>query len=292
MTEKSVYSGGALPQNIRLVGVGNARELGGYPAADGSIVKRGVLLRTAALSRATKKDLQRLHEVYHLAKIIDLRTTGEAVYAQDPEIPGAAHIHLRIVDEKYLDWKQKSAKPEDIAGLDLTKPANQIRLAVKIGIVGPQMYIGLISREQGRRGYAQMFEEALKLPEGHALLFHCTQGKDRTGLAAMLLLSALGVNEQIILADYELTNAYNAALIAYERSMLMATGIKGAELETYLRAMDEVDPRYMINALNWMKEHYGSAMGYIHEALGIDKSKVRRLRERYLVRQDACATSA
>ena len=103
-----------------------------------------------------------------------------------------------------------------------------------------------------------MFKEMIDLPEGKALLFHCTQGKDRTGCAAMLILSALGVDEDTILKDYMLTNTYNADLISSERQMLIDQGYEGQELDRYMKAMDEVDIQYMVNALEWMKNNYGS----------------------------------
>ena len=131
-----------------------------------------------------------------------------------------------------------------------------------------------------------MFRELLTLPEGGSLLFHCTQGKDRTGLAAMLILSALGADEGTILADFMLTNTFNAQLIEGERQVLTAQGLEGDELETFMYAMDEVDPQYMINALDWMKENYGSALGYIQTELGVTDEEIEVLRDKYLVRKD------
>ena len=64
-------------QSIGLLGINNARELGSYTTTDGHAVKRGVLLRTARLSSGSADDFKRLREVYHLAKIIDLRSDEE-----------------------------------------------------------------------------------------------------------------------------------------------------------------------------------------------------------------------
>ena len=269
-------------QSIGLEGVGNARELGGYQSEDGRTVKRGVFLRTAALGGATEADIQRLGEVYQLATVIDLRMTSEIEAAPDPEIEGVKNIHLGIIDEEALEEKRQSLSPEDLEGLDLTNTLDRLKMASKLGIVGDQMYVNFLSGDAGKAGYKQLFQELLELPEGGAVLFHCTQGKDRTGCAAMLILSALGVDEETILADFTLTNIYNEALIESERQMLSAQGVEGEEQETYLRLMDEVDAQYMINALDWMKDNYGSALGYISDELGIEEAQLESLRDRYL----------
>lgn len=269
-------------QSIGLEGVGNARELGGYQSENGRTVKRGVFLRTAALGGATEADIQRLGEVYQLATVIDLRMTSEIEAAPDPEIEGVKNIHLGIIDEEVLEEKRQSLSPEDLEGLDLTNTLDRLKMASKLGIVGDQMYVNFLSGDAGKAGYKQLFQELLELPEGGAVLFHCTQGKDRTGCAAMLILSALGVDEETILADFTLTNIYNEALIESERQMLSAQGVEGEEQEIYLRLMDEVDAQYMINALDWMRDSYGSALGYISDELGIEEAQLETLRDRYL----------
>jgi protein-tyrosine phosphatase len=183
-------------QSIGLTGVLNARELGGYLTEDGRMVKHGVFLRTAALGEATEEDLQRLQNVYHLSVVADLRRDSEVESDPDPEIPGVRNIHLRIMDEAALKEKQKKLGLLDIIGIVKGNRIDKLKLALKMGVISDQMYVDFLSNDQGKEGYAQMFQELLALPEGQAFLFHCTQGKDRTGLAAALILSALGVDEE------------------------------------------------------------------------------------------------
>lgn len=98
----------------------------------------------------------------------------------------------------------------------------------------------------------------------------------------MLILTALGVDEETILEDFAMTNIYNARLIEGERQALIAQGLSGEALETAILAMDQVEPQYMVNALDWMKETYGSVMGYIHQELGITDEQIETLRNMYL----------
>ena len=98
----------------------------------------------------------------------------------------------------------------------------------------------------------------------------------------MLILTALGVDEETILADFAMTNIYNARLIEGERKALIAQGLSGEALETAILAMDQVEPQYMVKALDWMKETYGSVMGYIHQELGVTDEQIETLRNMYL----------
>ena len=272
----------ATSQSIHLTSVGNARELGGYIGMDGRNVKHGALLRTASLANASSEDINRLLDVYHLSIVLDFRMTLEVNSAPDPEIPGVKNLNLRIIDEEAVLKKQQNVSSKDLEGIDLTNKMNLLKLAVKAGIVTDRMYIDFLSADTGKAGYSTMFKELLDLPEGKSLLFHCTQGKDRTGCAAMLILSALGVDEDTIMEDFLLTNTFNAKLIESERKMLIEQGYSGAELDNLMKAMDEVDPQYMINVLDWLKENYGSVTGYITQELGVTNEQLAALREKFL----------
>ncbi len=272
----------ALPQSIGLASVGNARELGGYKTADGRTVKRGVFLRTAKLSEATEADIRRLREDYRLSVVLDLRTTGEIEAEPDPEIPGVRNLHLGVMDETLVPEKEEGSASGDGEDSEAGDRIDRIVKAIREGVFSDQMYVEFLSAEAGKAAYARMFREIIDLPEGEALLFHCSQGKDRTGCAAMLILSALGVDEETILGDFMLTNTFNAELIDSQRRMLEERGYEGEELEKLMTALDAVNPRYMLTALDWMKENYGSALGYITRELGVSEAEIERLRNKYL----------
>lgn len=98
MQLKNTIDTNMFPQSIGLEEIVNARELGGYVGADGRKVKRGVLLRTGALSEISEADRRRLLEQYHLTDIIDFRTSFECEAAPDPEM-----------DFRWKSWLKQSA---------------------------------------------------------------------------------------------------------------------------------------------------------------------------------------
>ena len=269
-------------RSLGLMNVNNARELGGYVGAGGKRVKMGTLLRTAALGKASEADIERLCDIYHLGTVVDFRMDREIEAAPDPEIEGVKNVNLKIMDEKAMAAKMAALTEADLEGIDQTDPVGRLMLAIKAGIVGERMYVDFLANEQGQIGYKAMFDELLALPEGRSLLFHCTQGKDRTGCAAMLILSALGVDKDTIIKDFMLTNTYNASIIAGQRQELIDAGYSGDELKTLMSAKDEVDQKYMENAFDWMEENYGSAEGYIKTVLGVTDDEINTLRAKFL----------
>ena len=280
---KSSISAAAEKQSIKLEGVANARQLGGYVGAGGKTVKDGVLLRTAVLSNATEADVKRLTETYHLAENIDFRMDQEVEADPELEIDGVKNLNIRIIDEEALAKARESLTPEDLEMMVSDDPVQKIESIKKLGIVGDQMYVNFLSHDAGKQGYAQMFKELLALPEGQSLLFHCTQGKDRTGCAAMLILSALGVDEDTIMNDYLLTNEFNAELIAQERQELLDAGVKESDVDSVMIARDQVFPQIMTNALDWLKKEYGSVQGYITKELGVTEEQIEQLQDKFLV---------
>ncbi len=270
-------------QSLSLIGVGNARELGGYPTQDGRTVKRGVLLRTAKLVNATEEDLERLLSVYHLAVDVDFRGDFEVEKAPDPVMEGVEYLNIHIIDESAGLSEELEAEIAalEAQGVEIDK-ITEIRLFMKYGGFTDQMYVDFLSSDVGKAGYSRFFQALLTLKEDQALLFHCSQGKDRTGCGAMLLLFVLGADEETIMADFLLTNEYNAALIAAEREYLIENGVGEDELEAFMKTMDQVFPEFMENAIHWMTETYGSPLGYITQALGVTDAEIQALRDKFL----------
>ena len=259
--------------------LGNARELGGYPSNDGRKVKRGLLLRSAKPCGASAADIQRLSEDFNLATIIDFRMSYERALEPNPAIPGVKDVWCPIIDEDLL---RANISADDSTLQRKLTTLERLKIAVDTGIVGENMYVNFLSGEQGKKGYTIFFKELLALPDGKSLLFHCTQGKDRTGLGSMLILSALGVDEKTIMQDYLLTNTFNAPLIEKERAMLAQYNLSSEQEKMYLAAMDFVSENFMQNALDYLKENYGSVLGYIKKELGLTESDIDRLKKKFL----------
>lgn len=269
-------------QTLGLDSVENARELGGYPTEDGRKVRNGRLLRSASLQGMSERDATRLRERYGLSVIADLRTSLEADESPDPVLDGVNYLDLHVVEDSII--RRRTADLADTFGED--GPDDEVEWArwmVDRGYADEQSYVALLSSATGKAGYRRLFDELISLPEGRSLLMHGARGKDRTGLAAMLVLSALGVEEHAILEDYLLSNEFLAVKIEQDRQSLIGAGIEDAdELEWCLATLDKTDERMMRAAIDWMDSTYGSACDYVTRELGVNQEQLAVLRDKFL----------
>lgn len=265
------------PQSIGLTGIVNARELGGYISEDGRKVKWGVLLRTGALSGMTEADRTCLMEQYHLTDVIDFRTSFECVAAPDPVMDPVAYHPIRILDEQGSQTAGMAA-----AATGEGVPLEKLVEYIKSGKVHPEdMYVDIVQSAVSKEGYRKFFECLLEHKEG-ALLWHCSAGKDRTGLGAAFLLTILGVNRQTVLEDYSLTNVYFQDILKKMEIQLAGFGLTEAEMEVMRAVAGGVNPAYLEKALDTIEEQYGSLEWYLEKELGITEEKRLKLQEMYL----------
>jgi protein-tyrosine phosphatase len=117
------------------------------------------------------------------------------------------------------------------------------------------------------------------VPSNDALLFHCTAGKDRTGIAAALLLYALGVPYQTIREDYEATNYYRSA---NNEQMIKAISASMRVSDSVARAMMGAKGSYLDTTFEAIRTQYGSVDHYLAEQLGLDQPKLAILKAKYL----------
>lgn len=270
------------PKALGLSGVSNARELGGIRAADGRVVRDGLLLRTGKLSKATSADIAKLKSDYSLGLIVDMRLPQECAAAPDPSIAGVKYVSLSVVQSgdctpmtKDIFFGASRIPPDDIAGgLEFTS-------ALATSYDMSEMYVEMLSSETAVKAYREFFELLLEAPEDRAVLWHCTSGKDRTGVASALLLAALGADRKTIMKDYLATRENTKKGLAFWLDKSRAAD-KGKREEYVLTTIISVNPDCM-RALFKMADHrYGSVRGYLREVIGLTDDDVVRLRAKYL----------
>ena len=264
-------------QTLGMEKLGNARQLGGYLTTDGMRVRRDVLLRTAKLSGGSEADIQKLHDVYNVTEVIDLRTTDEIASAPDPDIEGAANERVRILDESGDD---SAAAMTGVYSQNSDNPAASLLEMYRSGILSDTMYTSMFDNETALKGYREFVDKLLAHEDG-AILWHCTGGKDRAGTAAVIALTLLGVDKETVLDDFELTNQFNAKSIEYMKS-------KAAELTD---DQDEIDGVAMLtgvsrqlmeNLFDRAESENGSMLEFLKAKLNITDDEIATLRSKYL----------
>ena len=273
----------------------NARELGGIRLRDGRHVRRGLLLRSTQLSDATAEDIRRLREDYHLSLILDMRDDDEIRQSPDPEIPGVRWVQIPIID--FEEMKRSIAARvqghrDDIPKVDpdnfgweqvVEQMIYLLREELRTGQKSAglnESYSDYLKGKLGREKLGLFFHELAANDRG-AALWHCFTGKDRTGIAAGLILEVLGADYETIAADYEVSNLYFAERIAGMEAMLRGRGVEEEILPPIL-GMAGVYRPMLDKAWQYMNDNWGSPVGYLKQACGVSEEELAILRERYI----------
>lgn len=258
--------------SLGLSSVRNARELGGYITKDGRTVKHGKLLRTGELQDATKKDLARLSKVYKVRKVIDFRTARNQISDYDPEIGNSE-----------LLWFNTFPFEFPLIEIATREELNAVLKLIPDGVVDPYMvnqYHVLVSDPFAILAYRQFFEEILDA-NGGTVLYHCSSGKDRTGVASYLLLSALGVPEKVAIEDY-LVSAYYMS-DAKESTYQQVYGIFNSKrLAKEVSKINSVNRIWLQTAIDTINREYGGINRYLQNQMGLSKADLKKLRSLYL----------
>jgi protein-tyrosine phosphatase len=254
-------------RRLPLDGAHNARDLGGYLAADGRRVRWGRLYRSDALGELSDDDVTYLGRL-GLRHVTDFRSPPERERAPDrlPLSP-APRVVLRPIIGEVLD-------PKILQDRLLSGTADGTEMAALL-VAGNRAFVTQFGEVYS--GFLRDLADDENLPA----LFHCTAGKDRAGFAAALTLLALGVSRDTVMDDYLLTNALSEG--ATDRILLtlrVASFFRTSPEDA--RPLFEARREYLQAAFDTIDERYGSTEGYFSEGLGIDAPTLERLRANLL----------
>lgn len=266
--------------HIAFEGLLNTRDLGYLSTEDGQAIAPQVLLRSGALADASTTDIKVLLETYKLKTVIDLRTDEEKEKAPSPKdkMPG-----VRFVDAPILGFSTTGITRENgLAGMakklsTLKQDPMQIM---------KDLYPGMVLDETGIKGYRCFFrtlaEDAnIGIGKG-AVLWHCSAGKDRAGLATVLLLTVLGVAWSDIVSNYEATNLYLKNREDNIKKLIPAP-LLSSKIEAGLKTLNSAHKEFLQAGLEAIDEAYGSLDVYLHDALGVDDAMRAELKAKFLL---------
>jgi protein-tyrosine phosphatase len=246
---------------LPLEGALNFRDLGGYANRAGVTVRRGRLFRADRLGGLTDTDLDRLGRL-GIRTVVDLRYDAEVSEHPNRLWPGVErHEHVPMAGALA---KERSFLDRVFAGeVD----------AITVDDVA-QSYLDML--EQHARDFGRVVEV---LAAGCPAVFHCTAGKDRTGLTAMFVLSVLDVDEVVILEDFERSNRHRAERrIAELRDTFAARGL---DVEDFRPALSAPRPA-LEAAIAWLEREVGGPERYLREVGGCDPDALATLRRELL----------
>ena len=235
-------------RHLPMEGGHNYRDMGGYSTSDGHYVRWGKVFRTDDMHNLTDNDLAYLAAL-PLRTVVDFRSEQEIGQAPD-KLPVSATTHslLSISPGNLTDVSEvEMMDPQKMAGymVDINRSFSTDPAIV-----------------ERYREFFRLLQDESSLP----LSFHCTAGKDRTGMGAALFLCTLGVPEDVIMQDYLLSNEYLASKY-------------GRYMEEYpaLRPLFTVDAAYLQAGLDQIKADHGTVQDYLKNVLGVDIPKMKKI---------------
>jgi protein-tyrosine phosphatase len=264
-------------RHIPLEGTPNFRDLGGYETTDGRFVRWGLLYRSGVLGGLTPSDLTYLRQL-DVRVVCDFRTPEENAASPEKWISNSDVQHIHVPIGTKLGAKsdsQANATTQLMAGNPT--PA-QLRVRME------KTYADFVLDAAPQ--YATVFKQ---LEQDHLpLLYHCTAGKDRTGVFSALVLLSLGVPEQTVFQDYTLTNKYFADAPHQGNGTPGAVAKGQKELASLspqqIHVLMEADPAALENALKAIDGKYGSFDNYRRQALGVSDGDLKDLKARLLTK--------
>jgi len=259
--------------------IANARDLGGTIASGGRSVRPHRLLRTAHLHDASDADLLRLRQEFNLCRIFDFRSLGEAQHQPDREIEGVEHHLLPTID---MRAEQQTGKPiPEEAFFELDRHIVNYSFYPEVQQMAANMYPSLICSEFSQLQYAAFLRLIIEAPEDGGILWHCAQGKDRTGWGAAFLLFALGVDRETIISDFDSSNDAYRPLVDRLNADILARGGGQAEMEVVQAFMGVSTPNF-IRTLDLIDREFGGMNAYLRDILCLSHDDVHKLRHRFL----------
>ncbi|MBQ9079778.1 MAG: tyrosine-protein phosphatase [Clostridia bacterium] len=256
-----------MPKKIK-----NFRDLGGIPAADGKHIRSGMLFRSGHLARIKPKTADRMRDKMGLRAVVDLRSPSELAEHPDVVADGVDYCHLPpLNDEQNPSINKKNRRPILYRIMALDGGAR--------GYLS-DTYRTMVATTPPLEAFAELIHLLLEEDNG-AVLWHCTQGKDRTGIASAAVLLALGVDRDEIMRDYMRTN--RSCRI---KNWLIYLGVTLVTLSIHtassLNLLLTSQRDYLRAAFDEMDNLYGGTEGFLHDGLGLTNDDIGDLRRIYL----------
>jgi len=247
----------------------NFRDLGGYRTIDDRVIKRGVFFRSAAPGNMTDDEIGIIRGL-GLKTVLDFRGPKQVRKLPDPKIPGAVYINECAAFRNLGDDLNYSPYELIEMLVDEDQKGGNAASAAVASYTAALAY--------SNRAYEVMFERLLN--DEVPILLHCTWGKDRTGVAAMLIMLALGVNEKQIIEEYVKTNeAFEEAI---ERRVREGFFSKiSSNYRTLMAVRQGVLPASATMFLAEIQERFDNYETFFEKEYDLTPADLKKLRDRY-----------
>lgn len=241
----------------------NLRDLGGLKCGD-SRIKNGMIFRSPVLNTKSAEDIKYLNSL-GLDCIVDLRSDDEVKERPDPTLDGCKYIFAPVFSAKKYKY------------IVVTRKAKLKCITIRGKKLGELKQNKLDSYAE--MPFSKAYNEIFKcMDEGKKFIFHCTEGKDRTGICAFLIELALGRNEQEIREQYLLSNVLRPRK---NRDWLRFIGVPRCIIED-IAFCETTHDELLTIAENTILEKYRDFDEYLEKEFGVTQERREKWREIYV----------
>lgn len=247
----------------------NTRDLGGMKTSDNKTIKENMLIRSGCLVKLSPKDIDTLKK-HNLKVVVDFRSENEFINKSDVKIDGVKYLNFPALPKNNLPKKRENDHYDSNLLQLVDKEYGGKHLLLKT-------YEGLFETNEGINAFKEFFKVILTEPG--AILWHCSQGKDRAGMAAFLLEYALGVSMEDCIEDYLLTNVAMERKIKELTPIVLKMSDNDYSLLPILTDVFEAKIEYLNAAIKIITDKYTSIDNFLINVLDVD---IQALKEKYL----------
>lgn len=262
-------------ERLRLKKLNNTRDLGGMPAAGGKVIRRGKLIRSGRLYKLPQDTVDALRKM-GLTTVVDMRTERERTENPSTVIEGVKYYHIPLTCTATTGITHEKSMAS-------TMFEESKRLKNEFGNADnymQSMYEIILFSDFSRRQLKAFFD--IVAQEEGCILWHCAAGKDRTGIAAMLLEWLLGVDEELIVKDFVASDRFQRRKRLPQRLGLVIAPVP-RRFKLFLYSQMKAKPQFIRGAMQSIKQKYGTVEQYFFKALGIDGGQIQKIKDKYLI---------
>ena len=249
---------------IELDSIQNIRDFGGTKTLDGKIIRSKRFIRSGSLNGLSKADLKILKEKYNLKTVIDLRTNTEVEEAPDALSKDIDYCHISLLDRS-------------VVGITHEVETQASRSLPNMG----KLYRNIVVKDHSVKALKEVMIKISEASENGAVLWHCSEGKDRCGIVSALFLSMMNVDRYTIYDDYMTTND-TAAKKAQKQYWITLLRMHSVDAARSIKESLLADERYLQAAFDAIDEKYGGTENFFKIIMEIDPEIMSSLKSRAL----------
>ena len=265
-------------EKIKLKGLRNTRDVGQVYTTDGRKVKSNLLFRSGRIDKVSTKKIIEFLETYNIKTIIDLRTQTEVRESKNFTYPEVVeYYHIPVLNKQFFGITHENNSMARIMMSQkhkITEYGSGEEYMIK-------MYESIVFDKTSQSHFKTIFDILCKDNDG-AVLYHCTGGKDRTGITTLFLYTLLGVKEEDILTDFAASDIFNAKYNKSRKTLMNIFMPTSKRTKALLVSMLYSKREYLEKTIEKINEKYGSVLNYLFTEIKITPEMQEKLKEKYL----------